>query len=183
MIEPILEPSPRLKARIAGVFYAITIVTGIYGLIIAHGTHSGHAANLAASAAYLVVTLLLYDLLKPVSKNLSLLAAFFSIVGIASGDDGFFFFGFFCILVGYLIFRSTFFPRVLGALMAIAGLGLLTSVLAPLLLPPTIAHALSPYATAMDGVGEISLTVWLLVFGVNVPKWEARVRIGLGQVT
>jgi hypothetical protein len=80
MIEPIMEASPRLKARIAGVFYAITIATGIYGLIIARGTHSGHAANLAASATYLVVTLLLYDLLKPVSKNLSLLAAFFSIV-------------------------------------------------------------------------------------------------------
>jgi Domain of unknown function (DUF4386) len=38
------------------------------------------------------------------------------------------FFGFYCLLIGYLILRSTFLPHALGALMAIAGLGVLTFV-------------------------------------------------------
>jgi len=110
--------SPRFKARVAGVFYAITVVTSLYAYFPGRGSHLGHAAGLVAGGAYLVVALLLYDLLKPVSRSMSLLAAFFSVVGVARSDDSIFFFGFYCILLGYLIFRSTFFPRVFGVLMA-----------------------------------------------------------------
>jgi Domain of unknown function (DUF4386) len=45
----------------------------------------GVAANLIATACYLTATLLVYDLLKPVNRNLFLLAAFFSITGCAIG--------------------------------------------------------------------------------------------------
>jgi len=41
------------------------------------------------------------------------------------------FFGPYCLLIGYLIFRSTFLPRILGVLMALAGVGWLI-VLLPL---------------------------------------------------
>ena len=53
---------------------------------------------------------------------------------------GLVFFGFHCLLIGYLIYRSDFLPRILGALMAIAGLCYLTNSFANFLSPP-FAHA------------------------------------------
>ena len=171
MTDRFFEESPRLKARAAGIFYAITIVTGAYGLFSGHANPWGHLANLVAGATYLAVTALLYDLLRPVNKSLSLLAAFFSVVGVAAGDDGFFFFGFYCLLVGFLIYRSCFLPRVIGGLMALAGLALLTNATTALV-SPELARSLSTITTVFDGLGEVSLTLWLLVFGVNAPRWR-----------
>jgi hypothetical protein len=170
-IERIAEASPRLKARVAGVFYMITVVTAPVAYFGGSGSHLGHAANLVAGAAYLVVTLLLYDLLSPVSRSLSLLAAFFSLEGVAHSDDSLFFFGFYCVLLGYLIFRSTFLPRALGLVTTLAGLGLLINSLATLL-APALVHFVSPFALGVDGVGEISLALWLLVVGLNVERWN-----------
>jgi hypothetical protein len=78
------------------------------------------------------------------------------------------FFGVYCLLIGYLIFRSTFLPRILGVLMAFGGLGWLT------FLSPPLANYLSPYNLAPGMFGEGALTLWLLVVGVNVPKWQAQ---------
>jgi len=94
------------------------------------------------------VTALFYDLFKPVNKTLSLLAASFNIIGLTIGrldlhprgeDIELVFVGLYCLLIGYLIFRSTFLPRVLGILMAFAGLGWLTS------LSPALTNYLTPY--------------------------------------
>ena len=82
------------------------------------------------------------------------------------------FFGFYCLLVGYLIFRSTFLPRILGALMAFAGLGWLSFLWAPL------AKYLSPYNLAPGMLGEGLLIVWLLVKGVNVQRWKEQAKAG-----
>jgi hypothetical protein len=76
------------------------------------------------------------------------------------------FFGFYCILIGYLIFRSTFLPRILGALMAFGGLGWLT------FLSPPLANHLFPYNLVPGILGEGALTLWLLVMGVNVERWR-----------
>jgi uncharacterized membrane protein YfcA len=127
------------------------------------------------------VTLLFYDLFKPVNKKLSLLAALFSLVGCAIGAHSLFhlptpyidslvFFGFYCLLIGYLIFRSTFLPRILGVLMALAGLGYLTYLSHPL------AHSLFPYNVVPGGIGEGLLTLWLLIFGVNAERWQEQAR-------
>jgi hypothetical protein len=76
------------------------------------------------------------------------------------------FFGLWCVLIGYLIFRSTFMPRILGVLEAFAGLCWLT------FLWPPFAHYLSPYNQALAGLSEISLMLWLLVMGVNAKRWK-----------
>jgi hypothetical protein len=76
------------------------------------------------------------------------------------------FFGFYCLLIGYLIVKSTFLPRVLGVLMVIGGLGWLTFVSTPL------AQRLSPFNMFPGILGEGVLTFWLLAFGVNEPRWK-----------
>ena len=81
------------------------------------------------------------------------------------------FFGFHCFLIGYLICSSAFLPRVLGVLMAITGLGYLTHSFA-LFLSPALAARLFPYLMALGLPGELSLTLWLLVLGVNVQRWK-----------
>jgi hypothetical protein len=76
------------------------------------------------------------------------------------------FFGFWCILTGYLIFRSTFLPRVLGVLVAISGVGWVTY------LYPPLANYLSLYIAAASALGEIPLELWLIVKGVNAQRWK-----------
>jgi hypothetical protein len=80
------------------------------------------------------------------------------------------FFGFYCVLIGYLIFRSSFLPSILGALMALGGLGWLT------FLSPQLANYLAPYNLVPGMLGEGALTLWLLVVGVKVSKWDDRAR-------
>jgi hypothetical protein len=55
--------------------------------------------------------------------------------------------------------------------MALAGLGLLTNAYAPLLIP-RFAHGLSAIGFTLDGVGELSLTLWLIVIGVDGRRWR-----------
>jgi len=76
------------------------------------------------------------------------------------------FFGLFNLLIGCLIFNSTFLPRILGVLMALAGLGWLT------FLSPPFANYLSPYNLTSGLLGEGSVMLWLLVMGVNVQRWK-----------
>jgi len=64
-------------------------------------------------------------------------------------DIGLVFFGFWCVLIGYLIFRSTFLPRIIGMLEVLAG------------------------------PGETSLMLWLLVKGVNEQRWKGQASLGV----
>jgi hypothetical protein len=72
---------------------------------------------------------------------------------------------------GCLVFRSTFLPRILGALLAIGGLCYLTYSFADVL-SPGFAARLVPYIQVPSGVAELSLCLWLLVVGVNAQRWE-----------
>lgn len=81
-------------------------------------------------------------------------------------------FGVFDILIGYLIFRSTFMPRVLGALMAIGGLLWL------IFLYPPLANHMLVEIEAPGFVAELALMLWLLIRGVNSERWEKLAGIG-----
>ena len=87
---------------------------------------------------------------------------------------GLIFFGVACLVRGYLIFRAGYFPKILGALMAIAGLSYLINSFALLLSPP-LASAIVPGVLIPAFVAELSFTLWLIVRGVNVEQWRQRV--------
>ena len=223
------DHSPLSKARMAGFCWLMTFLTSGFGMwvgsklivfadaratatnILGHQAlfQSGTTAMLISGAWYIAVTVLIYELLKPVNRTVSLLAAFFSLIGCAVGglscvidlvplvllkgagylsiftveqlqvlalvflkvrlqanNIGLLFFGFHCLLIGYLILKSTFLPRSLGVLMVLAGLGWMTFLSGPL------ADILTPYNIMPGSLGEISLTLWLLVKGVNVQRWK-----------
>ena len=182
MMEWIARALRNPNARMTGVVYLLYFLTAILAeflvgrKLVAHG----NATNLIATGCYLTLTLLFYGLFKPVSKSLSLLAALFSLAGCVVMTLGLFprvslpispllFFGPYCLLIGYLIFRSTYLPRILGVLMALAGLGWLA------FLSPNLAHSLTVCIEGLGIVAEASLMLWLIVMGVNVQRWEERV--------
>jgi len=99
-------------------------------------------------------------------EQLQALALMFLKLNAETPDIYLVFFGLFNLLIGYLIFRSTFLPRILGALMALSGLGWLTFLLPPL------ANNLFTYIAVIGILAEASLMLWLLVKGVNVQRWK-----------
>jgi hypothetical protein len=95
------------------------------------------------------------------------------------------FFSFYGLAIGYLVFRSTFLPPVIGALLAIGALCYLTYSFTTQL-SPDFAHHLVPYIQLPSLVGEGSFCLWLLIAGVNVQRWNERAsaaaqRIGWAQ--
>ncbi|HVH31451.1 MAG TPA: DUF4386 domain-containing protein [bacterium] len=169
--------------------------------------------DVIAPFLYILYTLLLYNLFRPVSKSLSLLAAVFSLVGCAIGGlnslfhlaalvvlkdaqvlgafnmeqlqalalvflklhgEGYtismVFFGSYNVLIGYLIFRSTFLPRILGVWLALSGLYYQVTNFATFLSPASAARLL-PYIPLFGAV-ELVLALWLVVIGVNVQRWK-----------
>jgi len=226
--------SVQTYARIAAVLFLLSAIGGGLGeayipsRLVVSGDAAATATNITALdslfrigfATYLVeatcdiaLSLVFYVLLRPVHRNLALLAAFFGLVStsvfavaeffyfapklILSGSSylttfspgqlnslallslkcyeycgGLFmlFYGVASIIRGYLIFRSGYFPRFLGVLLVIAGLGFIARNLA-LVLAPQYASDAFLLPTFVAG---ISLMLWLFVKGVDVPQWEAK---------
>jgi hypothetical protein len=88
---------------------------------------------------------------------------------------GLIFFGFECLIIGYLIFKSGYLPKTIGVMMQIAGLCYLTNSFA-LLLAPTFASTLFPAIIVPALIAEASFCLWLIVMGVDVQKWNEKVR-------
>jgi hypothetical protein len=231
-MERIAEMSPRVKARIAGILYLVSgqafsfAEFSVRGKLVVNSNAAATAHNILTNETlyrfgftaellplYLVVTFILYDLLRPVSRNLSQLAYVFSIVGctvsalnsllhlaplvvlgglnpssaftadqlnalalipLKLSAEGLnvcmVFFGFYCILIGHLIFKSTFLPRIIGVLLVIAGICYLINSFATFLTPALAAH-LYPYIL-IPGGAELVLAFWLLVIGVDAERWR-----------
>jgi hypothetical protein len=85
------------------------------------------------------------------------------------------FFGVFCTLIGFLIFRSKFFPRILGLLMMVAGVTYWINSFRLFLALPI------PYIQWVTLVAELSFALWLLVVGVNEAKWRTQANQGNAQ--
>jgi Domain of unknown function (DUF4386) len=230
--------SPQAYARTGGGLYLIIIAAGLFAeafvrsRLIVPGDAAATATNISAHQALfrlgiaadlstflsaIVVTVILYALLKPVDKNLALLMLLFNLAQDAIGGMnglntyralqllngagylkvfspeqlqamvllalkahavGFgialMFFGPSCMVLGYLIFKSGFLPRVLGILITIAGMCYLINSFTLILSPPLASILLLLPAF----IGELSLALWLTVKGVNVPKWQERAGAG-----
>src|SRR5580658_6120416 len=170
MMERIAGVSPGLKARIAGGLYLLSFLTAAVTELFARGSLN-LTGGLFAVLGMVVVTLLLYDIFQPVNRSLSLLAAFFGLLGLTfealrlqpwGVNAAIVCAGFYCLLIGYLIFSSSLLPRALGALMTLAGLAWLTWLSNPL-----VKH-LSPYNLAAGALAELSVFLWLLVMGLTL---------------
>lgn len=235
MTDRTVESSPQLYARIGGALYLSIIVIGLFGemfvrdRLIVSGDATATAKNILASESLwrfhiaaelfllvcaITLLMILFVLLRPVSRELTLLALFFNLVSIGleaatamylvvalfplgnaaylkaftpeqlyamaslslkSHGYGFgvslLFFGCFCVVIGRVIFQSSFFPRTIGALMQIAGLCYLTDSFS-LIVAPAFANRLFPAILLPAFVGEASFCLWLLFKGVNVQRWK-----------
>jgi hypothetical protein len=240
-----VETSPQVYARIGGVLYLIIIVIGfcseffVRDKLVVSGDVAATANNIRAAESLwrtsiafelillvcgVALTLILYVLLRPVNKNLALLAVFFNIVefpieavsklwllaalflsgnadylkavdphqlqalvkvSLKLHDYGFgidlVFFGFACLVYGYLLFKSGYFPKALGVLMAIAGLSYLANSFT-LILAPSYAAKMFPIL-AFAFIGELSLCLWLIVKGVDVAKWNEKARQAVSEMS
>ena len=228
------ENSPLFYARIAGLFYLLIIVSGMFGellvrnKLIVYGDPTTTANNIIHSEFLwragisvdlimhildLPLMILLYFFLRPVNKKLALLNLSFNLVQTAvlvlnklnllaalffladaeylksfSPDQlhtlsylsiqlhnygfgvGLIFFGFVCLIEGYLLFKSGYFPKLFGVLMTIAGLCYLINSFV-LLLAPKLSNII---LLVPCFIAELSLSLWLIFKGVNLPVWKQK---------
>jgi hypothetical protein len=241
MTSQTVKVSPQVYARMAGVLYLINIACGIFGELCVRG-HLVVAGNAVATAHNIMaseflfrcgiagdlimhltdipMTVIFYVLLRPISRDLSLLAALFGMLqtavlvanklnlvsvllllgssnylkafdpnqlqalaqlSLSLHEHGFgiglVFFGVSCLVTGYLLFRSAYFPKTLGILQAIAGVCYLINSFAQLL-APALAVKLVPTILLPAFIGELGTCLWLIIKGVNLLKWNERVRTG-----
>lgn len=214
-------------ARIGGVLYLVIIAIGAAGeaivrsRIVVGNDAAATAANLRSMEGLwrlgvagevlllncaVALGVILYILLRPVSRDLALAAIFFNLVSIAiegaaavslaaalsastpdqamlsirSHGTGFgvalIFFGAECVILGYLIYRSTYMPKSIGILMAIAGVCYIINSFAVLLSPP-LAKLLFPAILMPCLIAELALALWLLIKGVRPEQWPASTAI------
>ncbi len=76
-------------------------------------------------------------------------------------------FGSWLLPLGYLVFRSAFFPKILGIMLMIASFGYLIEFVVLFLFPDY--EEITYPGLAMAAIAEISFCLWLLVKGVKVP--------------
>jgi hypothetical protein len=229
--------SIRRTARSAGVLYLLIFL--IYPLasvarstVVVPGDAATTAQNVAANetllrwgmageaTVFLIEILLaavLYVLLRPVSRSMSLAAAFarvsegvvmaaanlFTIVLtlVVLGDAGYltafeaeqldglglmfqeandyvilvwgFFFALSLVLTGWLVYRSGFFPKILGALLALAGLGYFAQSYGTIVAPGA-ADLLETVVLVFAIPGELAFALWLLIKGIDEEAWYRR---------
>lgn len=233
------ETSPRTYARIVGGLYLAIFFLGPFAFfmgrtsVVVPGDPTATVNNLMASETMfrlgmvaetlivlieIVVSAILYVLLRPVSRPLSLASALarfaqsilqavnlFTAVPalLLLGGAGYLaafepdqlnalvllfmdvnafviiiwglLFGFHLLLLGYLVYRSGFWPRLLGILLIVGAVGYLLQSYGHLL-APQFDDILKTVVIVLSVPGELAFTLWLLIKGINVERWEERAR-------
>ena len=204
------------QARVAGFAYLITIAAGMFAEVYVRaslrtGDRAGTAAKLVdleqlyrvgvladglMLVSYVIVTAMLYRLFKPVSATGSLLAALFSLVGVAMLAasmtilllplqlEGSFvaydalrahgaaynltglFFGPYCALIGWLVLGSRWLPAPIGWLMLLAGAAFVFDASVELA-APAVARQIPEAVMLVSLIAEGSLAIWLAAFGLT----------------
>ena len=240
MTNPLAETSPSTRGRILAALYLFVIISGVIAqAFIADGLVDRNdaaktAANIRANTslyrlaftifmlemvAQVAVSMLSYDLLKPVNRSVARLSAIIGLTGsgiktmarlfyytplillggapylsaiepaqlealslafIKINNQGaaiaLVFFGFETLLRGWLIIKSEFLPRFLGAISIIGGLGWLTY-----LWPPLGSQAFMTVALFAI-VGVFATSGWLFIRGVDDMKWRARAALAATSI-
>jgi hypothetical protein len=163
------EPSANRLARITGGLYLFTVITAVVGEVFFHNTFS-IAIGVVAVAGYVAVTLLIYRIFKPVNPTIALGATLINLISLGFEaaiyhphhfNVGMILHAAYCLLLGYLIFKSNLLPRALGLLMTAAGAAWLTN------LSPPLAKQLQPTISAIGILAEAIPMLWLLFVGLK----------------
>lgn len=88
----------------------------------------------------------------------------------------FVFFGIHIAVLGYLVLKSDYLPRVLGVLLMVASVGYFIDSFASILSPAYASNETMfiIFIAVPAVISELSLTLWLLFKGVNVERWRER---------
>jgi len=84
-----------------------------------------------------------------------------------------FFFGLHLLLLGYLVYKSGYFPRLLGILLILSSVGYLIESYGTFL-APQYADLYATIVLALGILGELPFTIYLLWKGLNIDKWKER---------
>lgn len=87
------------------------------------------------------------------------------------------FFGLHLFILGYLIFKSGYFPKLLGILSMVGSLGYTLESVYKMTLPevPAVSIGIN-ILLGIVVIGELGFTFWLLIKGMKVEAWEEKVR-------
>ena len=231
-----IPSSPTTTARVAGLLYLLVALVAPFSMmyvpsvILVPGDAMATASHLVASESLfrlgllgdasvvlleVVLTAVLYAVLRPAGRTLALVATFarlgmtvvqgvnlipsLAALELMSGapylsglDAGQaealalfalqlhaqsvhvweVFFGLHCFIVAALVFRSGYFPRVFGPLMALAALAYSANGVGNLLVPES-APMLASFVGIAAIAGELPFVFWLLIKGVDEKRWHA----------
>ncbi|MDH3683951.1 MAG: DUF4386 domain-containing protein, partial [Acidimicrobiia bacterium] len=84
-------------------------------------------------------------------------------------------FGFHLALLGYLVYRSGFWPRLIGILLGVASVGYLAQSYGHIVAPERDG-LFAALVVVLAAPGELGFTIWLLRKGINVDRWDQRNR-------
>jgi hypothetical protein len=155
LLRPVSQSLALLSLLLNLISLAVEALSKVFLLLVLPALATAHPATFGPAQGPLLAQLALQA--HDMSFNLALL-----------------FFGGTCMVNGYLLVKSGYFPKALGVLLQVAGASYLVACWAALF-APTLADALLPGVLLPPLIGEASVALWLLIKGVHLAHWQAQV--------